>query len=117
MIFMSVSIFSRPVFAQTKPDRETKRAAKIRQSVTRISTTGNGRIIVKTRDGNRLKGSVTEIGEEDFALVEEKSNFTYRIRFGEVKSVKARFSAVRGGYIIASVGLAFLVIYGLVGPN
>ncbi len=51
------------VFADGKADKEARFAEKVKASVARLGTGENARIEVKLKDGAKLKGYVSEIGD------------------------------------------------------
>ena len=108
-----------PVSAQTKTDEKDSSVAKIKAKVAERGTGKNKRVEVKKLDGTKLKGYVSQAGEDSFTLVESESRQPVVIAYNEVAKVKNRSS---GGdkiaFIVigaaaataAVIALSFLVI-------
>ena len=67
-------------------DKEAQRLAKVKDAVNKIGIDENAKI--RLQDGTKLKGCITEIGEDYFVLVEEKAANSNRISFAQVKQVR-----------------------------
>jgi hypothetical protein len=73
-----------PALAQT--DQDAQRLAKVKQAVNKIGIDERARISLL--DGTKLKGRITEIGEDYFVLAPEKTESANRIKFAQVKQAK-----------------------------
>ena len=70
--------------AQTAKDAQ--RLTKVKHAVNKIDIDENAK--VRLLEGTKLKGHITEIGEDYFVLVEEKTANPNRIYFAQVKQAK-----------------------------
>src|SRR5436190_6824249 len=80
--------------AQTNSDDQKSPAAKIKTEIEKRGKGDKKRIEVKKLDGTRLKGSISQIGEDDFTLTDSKTNNTTVIAYRDVARVKGSGSKV-----------------------
>ena len=94
-------------YAQTAAQsEEAKAAAKVKA---KIEKTGEGeRVALTLRDGAKLKGSVSEIADDHFTLVDKAGGET-PVRYAEIRSVQTPFNA-------RPLKLTALVIAGVLAP-
>ena len=95
--------------AQTTSDSST---AKIKADVTRRGT--GKRIEVKKLDGTKFKGSISQIGEDDFTLTDSKTNNTAVIAYRDVAKIKGSGSKAILGVTIAALAVVGIVVTSLV---
>jgi hypothetical protein len=98
------------VSAQTKTDSS---ADKIKTKVMERGTGEKKRVEVKMSDGTKLKGYISQAGEDSFTLTDSKTKQTTVIAYRDVKKVKNSWSkgdkitlAIVGG--AAAVGAIIL---------
>lgn len=77
-----------PIAASTKPEEETKFAAKVKAAIDKIGTGTDARIEVKLRDKTKLKGYVSERSEDHFIIVDAKTGVATMVMYPQVKQVK-----------------------------
>jgi hypothetical protein len=77
-----------PAHAESKEQKETRFAAKVKEGIHKLGTGLDARIEVKLRDKTKLKGYVSEAGEDSFVIVDEKTNAISRVPYSQVKQVK-----------------------------
>lgn len=100
-------------FADTKVEKEAKFAAKVKANVTKLGTGTEAKIQVKLKDGTKLKGYVSQINENNFVVVDEKTGVVTEIPYPNAKQVKG--NNLSTGVKIA-IGIAiFLVVAALIG--
>lgn len=61
---------------------------KIKTKITRLGIGEKARAQIKLRNGQRIKGYVSNVGEKDFALTDGKSGQTTTISYADVVEVK-----------------------------
>lgn len=89
------------VAAQVKARNDAADAAAIKAVVATRGTGENKRVQVKRLDGTKLKGYVSQAGEEAFTLVDAKTGQPVSIAYGDVAQVKNRAS--RGDKIAVGI--------------
>src|ERR1044072_9013336 len=65
----------RLVYAESKEEKATRLAEKVKAGISKLGTGAEARIEVKLRDKTKLKGDVSEAGEDSFVIVDNKSVF------------------------------------------
>lgn len=74
--------------AGSKEGKETRFAEKVKEGISKLGTGAEARIEVKLRDKTKLKGHVSEAGEDSFVIVDEKTGATSSVTYPQVKQVK-----------------------------
>jgi hypothetical protein len=69
-------------------DKEIRFAEKVKKGIGKLGTGADARVEVKLRDKTKLKGYVSEAGEDSFVIVDEKTNAISRVPYSQVKQVK-----------------------------
>jgi hypothetical protein len=102
-------------FAGSKEEKLAKFAEKVKANVTKLGTGKDAVIQVKLRDNTKLKGYVTEINENSFIVMNEKTGTSTEVPYKNAKQVKGNnFST---GVTIAIVAGIILVIAAIVGAT
>jgi small nuclear ribonucleoprotein (snRNP)-like protein len=101
------------VFAETKEDKALKRAEKVKANVTKLGTGKDARVEVKLKDGTKLKGYISEINENGFVVMNEKTGIATTVAYPQTKQVKGN-NLSTGVKIAIGVGI-FLVVVFLIG--
>jgi hypothetical protein len=106
-----------PARAQTKEQKEARRAEKVRKAVNKLGAGEKARIRVRLKDETRVKGYVSEIGADDFQITDAKAGSTTRVAYTQVKQVEGKNLStgqkVAIGLGIAAAVLAVVVLIGL----
>ena len=77
-----------PVSARAAQDKEAKRSAKVKKEIADIGTGTRAKVEVKLRDKTKLAGYVSEIGEDHFAVTDEKTNVATTVTYAQVEKVR-----------------------------
>lgn len=77
-----------PVSARAAQDKEAKRSAKVKKVIAAIGTGTRAKVEVKLRDKTKLEGYVSEIGDEHFAVTDEKTNVATTVTYAQVEKVR-----------------------------
>ena len=80
------------IYAETKVEKETKFAEKVKTDVAKLGTGKDSRIQVKLKDGTKLKGYVSQISENSFVVVDEKTGALAEVPYPNAKQVKGNIS-------------------------
>jgi sRNA-binding regulator protein Hfq len=102
-----------PSFAAPPQQRaEAQHAARVKADVARRGTGEKSRVTVKLRDGARLKGHVSQAGEDSFVVTDSETGRASTVAYRDVAQVKGRgglSTAAKVG-IGVGVGLAVLLV-------
>ncbi len=74
--------------ALANPEKEARFAAKVKAEIGKLGFGKDARIKVKLRDKTKLKGYVSEISDNHFVVVNEKSGIAFPVAYSKVKQVK-----------------------------
>ncbi len=110
--------FSAAVFAGTKEEKMAKLADKVKTNVTKLGTGKDARIEVKLRDNTKLNGYVSQINENSFTVVDDKTGNTNDIPYSNAKQVKGN-NLSTGVKIAIGIGiiLAVILVIGYLGAS
>jgi hypothetical protein len=101
------------VSAQTQTD-----ITKIKTAVQKRGTGEKKRVEVKMLDGTKLKGYISEAGEDSFTLVDSKTKQSTTIAYGDVAKVKNRLSKgdkIAIGVVIGAAAAVAVVVFTIIG--
>ncbi len=106
------------VFADGKADKEARFAEKVKASVARLGTGENARVEVKLKDGAKLKGYVSEIGDTGFVVTNAETKTATPVSYSNAKQVKGN-NLSEGVKIAIGIGLiaAFIAIVVIAGHS
>jgi preprotein translocase subunit SecF len=96
-------------YAGSKEEKEVRFAEKVKEGISKLGTGAEARIEVKLRDKTKLKGYVSEAGEDSFVIVDEKTGATSTVTYPQVKQVKGN-NLSKGAKIAIGVGVILLPI-------
>jgi hypothetical protein len=104
-----------PVLGSTK-EKEARFAEKVKAGILKLGTGPEARIEVRLRDKRKLKGYITEVGNDHFAVTDPKNGATEMISYSQVKQVKGNNLSTGakiaiGVAIIAGI-LALIIVFG-----
>ncbi len=101
--------------AQTNSDKEAKRAAKVKSRVEKVKKAADKfdeRVVVKLLDGTKIKGNISEIQDDSFVIVDEKTGKSTQISYLQVKKVRETISFTKEE--IATIALGAFAIFNLI---
>ena len=96
-------------YAGSKEEKETRFAEKVKEGISKLGTGAEARIEVKLRNKTKLKGYVSEAGEDSFVIVDEKTSAPSRVTYSQVKQVKGN-NLSTAAEIAIGVGVVLLPI-------
>ena len=95
--------------ADSKEAKATRFAEKVKAGIAKLGTGADARIEVKLRDKTKLKGYVSEAGENSFVIVDEKTGASSTVTYPQVKQVKGK-NLSTAAEIALGVGVIILPI-------
>ncbi len=96
-------------FAGTKEEREAEFAAKVKASIAKLGAGKEARVRVKLKDGTKLKGFISRIDENGFAVSNETTGVETEVSYSNAKQVKGN-NLTTGDKIWIAVGLTAVVL-------
>ena len=79
---------SASAFAETKAEKETKFADKVKQNVIKLGTGKEAKVKVKLKDGTKLKGYIGSINEGSFVVIDENTQMPTEVPYPQTKNIK-----------------------------
>ena len=95
-------------YAGSKEEKDARSAARVKESVSKLGTGTDARVEVKLRDKTKLKGYVSQISENSFTVVDEKTGNASEVPYSTAKQVKGN-NLSTGVKIAIGAGIIFLV--------
>jgi small nuclear ribonucleoprotein (snRNP)-like protein len=107
--FLVTALAVRPVAAASKADKQLRFANKVKTELAKLGSGPQTRVEVKLRDKTRLKGYVSAIDENAFAVTDVKTGMATNVTYGEVAQIKGNNMST-GAKIALGVGIAAVVL-------
>ena len=106
---LAILVVNLGVFASVQRTVVDNDFAKVKQQVAKIGTGPDAKIEVKLKDGTKVKGFVSEIGNDHFVVTDPKTNAEIPVQYPQVRRASARRQN-----IILAIGIAAIVILAVV---
>ena len=75
-------------FATSKAENEARFAQKVKGQIAKLGTGPAARVDLKLRDNTKVKGYISEVGNESFVVVDDKSGSSTTVAYPQVKQAK-----------------------------
>jgi len=101
-------------FAGNSPEKEARFAEKVKSEIAKLGAGPGARVEIKLRDKTKLKGHISEVGDESFAVVDSKTGSTTTVTYSQVKQVKGNNLSTGAAIAIGigiGIGIVFLLAY------
>ena len=95
--------------AGNSPEKEDRFAQKVKTEIAKLGTGPDARVDLKLRDTTKLKGYINEVGDQSFAVVDDKTGSATTVTYPQVKQVKGN-NLSTGAKIAIGVGIFLAVI-------
>ncbi len=114
------------VYARPQDDKEARRIEKIKANVKKLGTGSQARVKVKLKDGREFRGSIREVTDDAFMIIEEKTHAPVTVSYSDVSELKGKngltaakvgINVAKGVGIVAGVAAAFTLLMYLVIPR
>ena len=99
-----------PAYASSKEETRVRFAEKVKEGIGRLGTGPEARVEVKLRDGKKLKGYISEAGENSFVIVDAKSGAASTVPYPQVKQVTGN-NLSKGAKIAITVGIVVGLLF------
>ncbi len=97
--------------AQTNPGNNAATVEKIKANVTKRGTGEKARVNVKMVNGTKMKGFISQAGEDSFTLTDSKTKQTSTLAYSDVAQVKGTgLSTTSKILIVVGIGVAITVV-------
>lgn len=92
-------------YARSQTEAQARADAKVKQRIQKRGVGESARVEVVMQDGAKLKGYISEAGEESFVIVAANGGAPTRLSYSEVKQVKGRGRS-KGSKFLIGLGIA-----------
>jgi hypothetical protein len=101
--------------AANSPEQEARLIQKVKTAITKLGTGRDARVELKLHDKTKLKGYISEIGDQSFAVVDTKTGSATTVTYAQVKQVKGNNLSTGAAIAIGiGIGVGILVLIGLI---
>lgn len=80
------------VVAQSKEEKAAAFTVDVKKRIAKLGTGSEAKLQVKLQDKTKLKGYVSKIGDDSFALSDPKTNAETNVSYANVTQLKTRMS-------------------------
>ena len=99
------AVGARPIAASSRSEKERRFTEKVRVGVEKLGAGRDTRVEVKLHDKTRLKGFISEIGENGFVVTDRVTGASNSVAYADVKQIKGN-NLSTGAKIAIGVGIA-----------
>jgi len=89
---------------------EAKAVEKIKSKIAKLGVGEKARAQIKLRNGQKIKGYVSNAGSDDFAFTERDSGKTATVAYADVVEVKKAGGLSKGAKIAIVAGISAVVV-------
>lgn len=106
-----------PILAFAQAGQQQLPVEKVKAAVAKRGVGKKARVTVKLQDGSKLKGYISQAGEDSFTLTDSKTGQTTTLAYREVKQVKGQggLSTVAKIGIGIGIGVGALALLYVIG--
>lgn len=110
ILFVILNLILSPlVLASGATEKEAKLAEKVRANIGKLGTGTDAKIKLKLKDGTKVSGYISEVGENSLVVHNEKTGVSESVSYKSVKQAKGN-NLSTGVKIAISIGILILVI-------
>ena len=96
--------------AGQRPDKEAQSVEQIRIQVAKVGVGEKAKATIITKDGTKIKGYVSQAGDEDFVIRDRKTNAPTTIRYADVAKVERHHDHSLTKIILVSIGAGTAIV-------
>lgn len=109
IVLLAVIAYPSRAFAGDKAGKDAQFAEKVKSEIAKLGTGSDARVEIKLRDKTKLKGHLSEVGNESFVVVDDKTGSATTVTYPQVKQVSGN-NLSTGVKIAIGVGVFLAVI-------
>ena len=111
LLFTTASV--NVAFANSNKEKEARLATKVKEGVRKLGVGKDAQVAIKLRDKTKLKGNISEAGEDSFVVIDAKTGESNTITYPSVKQIKGNNHSL-GVKIAIGVAIAAAIIVAIV---
>jgi hypothetical protein len=108
VVLLTTFVYPSRAFASDKPDKQARLAQKVKNEIAKLGTGPDARVELKLRDKTKLKGYISEVDGQSFAVVDDKIGSVTTVTYPQVKQVKGN-NLSTGAKIAITIGVILAV--------
>jgi len=97
-------------YAGSKEEKEARFTERVKQNVSKLGTGTEARVEVKLRNKTKLKGYISQINENSFTVVDEKTGNASEVPYPNAKQVKGN-NLSTGVKIAIGIGIVLVIVF------
>ena len=120
VLVLSVLLITYPAqaLAANSPEQEARLTQKVKTAIAKLGTGRDARVELKLHDKTKLKGYVSEIGDQSFAVVDAKTGSATTVTYAQVKQVKGNNLSTGAAIAIGiGIGVGIIVLLAFIGSR
>ncbi len=111
LLFTTASV--NVAFANSNKEKEARLAATVKEGVRKLGVGKDAQVAVKLRDKTKLKGYISEAGEDSFVVIDTNTGESNTVTYPLVKQIKGNNHSL-GVQIAIGVAIAAAIIVTLI---
>ena len=92
-------------FAGTKEEEQARFSQKLKNGIAKLGTGSDTRVQVTLRDKTKLEGSIVQVGDTSFVVMDHQTGMPTTVAYGNVAKVKGN-NLSTGAQIAITAGIA-----------
>jgi hypothetical protein len=116
VVLLLHAVNAMPILAAAQTGRGESPVEKVKADVARRGLGKKARVTVKLQDGSKLKGYISQAGEDSFTLIDARTGQTRALAYRDVTQVKKQGGLSLGAKIGIGLGIAvggLALLYGI----
>jgi len=114
-LIASLHVSAVPVRAASQATSEAEQAGRVKASITSHGVRPKATVTVKMRDGAKMKGYISEVGDESFSLTDAKTLRATTISYTDVATVDRGLPKVVKTAIWAGTAIGIVAVIDSIG--
>ena len=121
-----INVVASVAYASSQDDNQARRIQKVKENVLKLGVGSESRVEITLHDGRNFKGTIREISEDNFLVLEEKTNRAVTVAYADVAKLKGKngltaakvgINVAKGAAIVAGVAAAVTLLAYLLLPR
>lgn len=121
-----VNVVASVAYASSQDDKQARRIEKVKENVLKLGVGSESRVEVTLHDGRNFKGTIREITDDNFLVMEENTNRSVTVPYADVAKLKGKngltaakvgINVAKGAAIVAGVAAAVTLLAYLLLPR
>ena len=106
-----VTLLMTPMSVNGQAEKDTRLSAKTKADVAAVGIGPEAKVLVKLRQGKKLKGYISQAGEDSFTITDSRTGSTTSIAYADVAEVQRHKGLSTGKAILIGVGATLGVLF------